>query len=93
MNPASFEKLPPDLKALIDKSVGPDAAQAFGASWDKAEVEGKAAMTAKGVKQVNLPDAEVAKLKAVLANQVEAALADLEAKGLPARAFHRAFIQ
>lgn len=93
MNPAKYESLPADLKALIDKTTGPAAAQAFGAMWDKAEAEGKAAMTAKGVKQTTLPPAEVAKLKALVAPQVETAIAALEAKGLQARAFHQAFIK
>ena len=93
MNPAKYEALPADLKALIDKTTGPAAAATFGAAWDEAEVEGKAAMTAKGVKQVTLPEAEVAKLKALVAPQIETALAGLESKGLAARAFHQAFVK
>jgi TRAP-type C4-dicarboxylate transport system substrate-binding protein len=93
MNPAKYDALPADLKALIDKTTGPAAAQAYGANWDKAEVEGKTAMTAKGVKQSTLPDAEVAKLKALVAPHIEAAIAGLEAKGLNARAFHQAFLK
>jgi TRAP-type C4-dicarboxylate transport system substrate-binding protein len=93
MNPGSYDALPGELKTLIDKTVGPSAAQTFGAAWDKAEVEGKESMTAKGVKQITLPEAEVAKFKAIVAPQVETALAGLESKGQPARAFHQAFIR
>jgi TRAP-type C4-dicarboxylate transport system substrate-binding protein len=93
MNPAKYESLPADLKALIDKTAGPAAAQAFGAAWDKAEIEGKAGMTAKGVTQNTLPAAEVTKFKALLAPQVDAALAGLEAKGQPARAFYQEFLK
>ena len=93
MNPGSYDALPADLKALIDRTTGPKAAQAFGAAWDKAEIEGKESMTAKGVKQITLPDAEVAKFKALVAPQIEAMVASLEAKGVPARAFHQAFIK
>ena len=93
MNPAKYNSLPPDLKSLIDKSVGPAAAQAFGALWDKAEVAGKNSMTAKGVKQNTLPAAEIEKFKALVAPQVEAALADAERKGLPARAFYQDYMK
>ena len=93
MNPGKYDALPADLKALIDRTTGPAAAQVFGAAWDEAEVEGKTSMTAKGVRQLTLPDAEVARLKALVAPQVEAAITGLESKGLPARAFHQAFVK
>jgi TRAP-type C4-dicarboxylate transport system substrate-binding protein len=93
MNPAKYESLPADLKALIDKTVGPAAAQTFGAAWDKAEIEGKASMTAKGVTQNTLPAVEVAKFKALVAPQVEIALSAIEAKGQPARAFYQEFLK
>ena len=93
MNPAKYDSLPADLKALIDKSVGPAAAQAFGAAWDKAEVEGKASMTAKGVTQNTLPAAEVTKFKALVEPQVETAVAAIEAKGQPGRAFYQEFLK
>jgi TRAP-type C4-dicarboxylate transport system substrate-binding protein len=93
MNPGKYDALPADLRALIDKTTGPAAAQTFGAAWDGAEVEGKMSMTAKGVKQVTLQDAEVARLKSMVAPQVEAAIAGLESKGVPARAFHQAFVK
>ena len=41
MNPAKYDSLPADLKALIDKTTGPAAAERFGKMWDEAEVEGK----------------------------------------------------
>jgi TRAP-type C4-dicarboxylate transport system substrate-binding protein len=93
MNPAKYEALAADLKALVDKTVGPAAAQAFGAAWDKAEIDGKASMTAKGVTQNTMPAAEVAKFKALVAPQVEVALSALEAKGQPARAFYQEFLK
>ena len=93
MNPAKYESLAPELKALIDKTTGAAAAEAFGAAWDKAELEGKESMTAKGVKQNTLESAELAKFKSLVAPQVEAALVALEAKGAPARAFYAAYLK
>jgi TRAP-type C4-dicarboxylate transport system substrate-binding protein len=93
MNPAKYDSLPADLKALIDNSVGPRAAQAYGAAWDKAEVEGKANLMAKGVKVNTLADDELAKFKRILAPQVEAALSEAEGKGLPARAFYEDYLK
>lgn len=92
MNQAKYDALPADLKAIIDKTTGPAAARAFGTAWDKAELEGKRSMTEKGVTQTTLPDAEVAKFKAIVAPQVEAALKDAESKG-PARAFYQDFLK
>ena len=91
MNPAKYNSLPQDLRALIDQSTGTAAAETFGAAWDKAELEGKASMTAKGVTQNTLPVGEVEKFKALVAPQVEAALVALEGKGQPARQFFAAF--
>lgn len=91
MNPAKYESLPADLKALIDKTTGPDAAERFGKSWDEGEAQGKKQMLSEGVEVLVLPPDEVAKLKAAVASQVDDAIATLEKKGLPARQFYQAY--
>lgn len=93
MNQAKYDSLSPELKSLIDKSTGPNAAQAFGALWDQAEIEGKNSMMAKGVKVNTLPAPELQKFKTLVAPQIEAALADAERKGLPARAFYQEYLK
>ena len=75
MNPAKYESLPPDLKSLIDRTTGPAAAEAFGRMWDAAEKDGKVSLLKKGVEAITLPAPELAKMKAIFAPEVEAAIA------------------
>jgi TRAP-type C4-dicarboxylate transport system substrate-binding protein len=87
MNPAKYASLPDDLKALIDKSTGPAAAEKFGAMWDEAEKQGKASMIAKGTQVFALPDAELAKMKQAFVPQIDAAITEVEKQGKPGRKF------
>ncbi|MGA2893350.1 MAG: TRAP transporter substrate-binding protein [Xanthobacteraceae bacterium] len=87
MNPAKYASLPDDLKALIDKTTGPAAAEKFGESWDQAEHQGKVSMLAEGTQVYVLPPPELAKMKQAFAPQVDAAIADVEKQGKPGRKF------
>jgi TRAP-type C4-dicarboxylate transport system substrate-binding protein len=91
MNPAKYNSLPADLKALIDKTSGPAAAEQFGKSWDEGEEEGKKQMIQQGVQVTVLPAEEVAKMKAAFGTQVKEAIRALEQKGLPAQKFYDAY--
>ena len=91
MNPAKYDSLPDDLKALIDKTTGPDAAERFGKSWDEGETKAKQKMQSDGVEVLAMPDGEVAKLKAAVAPMLDSAIAALEKKGVPARKFYEAY--
>lgn len=91
MNPNSYDQLPDDLKTLIDASTGPDAAEAYGASWDAAEVEGKEKLQAKGVELIVMPDAELAKVEAIAEAQVEGAVKAVDDAGKPGTAFLDAY--
>ncbi|MBV9556710.1 MAG: TRAP transporter substrate-binding protein [Pseudolabrys sp.] len=93
MNPAKYDSLPADLKALIDKGSGPDAAAAFGAMWDEAEKEGKQNLLSKGVKVSTLPDGELKKMKELFAGQIDAAIAAVEKQGKPGRDFYTKYIK
>ena len=87
MTPAKYNALPADLKTLIDNTIGPAAAEAFGKMWDEAEVHGKQSLLAKGV-QVNVfPADEVAKMRKAFAAQIDAAVEAIEKKGQPGRKF------
>lgn len=93
MNPAAYDALPDNLKTLIDETTGPDAAAAFGAAWDAAEVAGKEKLEGDGVEVSVLPDEELARMKALMAPQTAAAIQALEDEGKPAQAFYDAYTQ
>jgi TRAP-type C4-dicarboxylate transport system substrate-binding protein len=87
MNPAKYEALAADLKALIDKTTGPLAAEDFGKAWDEAEVHGKESLVAKGVQVTVLAADETSRMKKVVAPQIEAAISEVEKKAQPGRKF------
>jgi TRAP-type C4-dicarboxylate transport system substrate-binding protein len=88
MNPAKYNSLPAELKALIDKSTGPAGAEKFGREWEAAERHGRDEEIKQGVQMHMLPDTDVAELKRRLAPRVEEAVAALEKDGKPARKFY-----
>jgi TRAP-type C4-dicarboxylate transport system substrate-binding protein len=85
MNPAKYASLPDDLKALIDKTTGPEAATGYGAMWDEAENEGKASMLSKGAQVTVLASDQLEQMKTILRPQRDAAVADVESQGKPGR--------
>lgn len=93
MNPAKYDALPAELKALIDKTTGPAAAEAFGKMWDEAEIHGKTSLTSKGVRISVMPAEEIARMKALFAPQIEAAVAGVEQQSKPGRKFFEAYTQ
>lgn len=93
MNPAKYNSLPADLRAVIDKTTGPDAADRFGKEWDAAEKHGRDREIAQGVQIVTLPEADVEKMKKMVAPNVEAAIAALEKDGKPARKFYEEYLK
>jgi TRAP-type C4-dicarboxylate transport system substrate-binding protein len=93
MNPAKYDSLPDDLKALIDKTTGPEAAEEFGRMWDEAEKQGKSTMVAKGTQVFTLPDAELQKMKKIFEPQIDTAIAEVEKQGKPGRKFFDDYIK
>jgi len=87
MNQASYDRLPPDLQALIDETTGPETAREVGARWDAMEQPGREYMESGGVEIIRLNEAQRAVFAEAAASMVEARIAAAEAKGLPARAF------
>ena len=63
MNPAKYNSLPADLKALIDKTTGPAAAEQFGKEWEAAEKHGRDEEIKQGVQMHTLSDADIAEIK------------------------------
>jgi TRAP-type C4-dicarboxylate transport system substrate-binding protein len=91
MNPAKYESLPADLKAIIDRTTGPQRAEWYGAMWDEAEKAGKASILAKGVKVNEMTPAELARMKATVASINDDYIAGLEKRSMPAKAFYDAY--
>jgi TRAP-type transport system periplasmic protein len=92
MNPAKYASLPDDLRSLIDKTTGPDAAAKFGAMWDEAERDGKTAMMAKGTQVSTLAKDQLDEMKAIFKPQIDTAIAEVDAQGKPGRKFFEAYL-
>jgi TRAP-type transport system periplasmic protein len=88
MNPASFAKLPPDLQKLIDDTTGKPAAKMVGRAWDEIEVPGKKYMQESGDQIISLTPEQRAEFAKAAEPVTEKRLAELEGKGLPARAVY-----
>ncbi|HSA88689.1 MAG TPA: TRAP transporter substrate-binding protein [Burkholderiales bacterium] len=85
MNPAFFNRLPADLKKLLDDSVK-GVEKEVGMGWDALDDIGKKLLVDGGAQPIRLSAAEDAKFRKTAADVTEARLKELEAKGLPARA-------
>jgi TRAP-type C4-dicarboxylate transport system substrate-binding protein len=82
MNKASYEKLPPDLKRVIDANSGRNLAPIAGKNWDQIEVGGHKVMASVGKnKFLEIPPAEVAKMRELAKPAIDQWLADMKAKG------------
>jgi len=92
INPNKFSALPPELQQLIDKTTGPEMAERFGAAFDVSERAGREYMLGKGVQISQLPEAELARVKEILAPLKDKALAELEKAGKPGNSFLDAYI-
>jgi TRAP-type C4-dicarboxylate transport system substrate-binding protein len=93
MNPAKYAALADDLKTLIDNTTGPEAATKFGAMWDTAESDGKAAMLAKGTQVSVLASDQLDEMKTIFRPQLEAAVTEVDKQGKPGRKFFEAYLK
>jgi TRAP-type C4-dicarboxylate transport system substrate-binding protein len=85
MNPDFWAKLPPDLQALVTKSlVGVE--KEVGEAWDGLDVVGKKLLVEGGAEPIKLSAEENAKFRKVGAEVAEAQVKALDGKGLPATA-------
>ena len=88
MNPAKYESLPADLRAILDKASGVAGATSFGKAWEaQEEFARNLEVTKKGLEIITLPDSDVKKLHEIAKPLVEEALAAQEKAGKPGRAF------
>jgi TRAP-type C4-dicarboxylate transport system substrate-binding protein len=91
MNPAQYNSLPPDLRAILDKEAGVNGAMSFGKAWQDFEKFARDTEIKKGLEIITLPDGEVAKMKAISKEIVEKAISEQEKAGRPAREFFAAY--
>jgi TRAP-type C4-dicarboxylate transport system substrate-binding protein len=87
MNAARYDSLPPDLKAIIDDTTGPKAAEALGLKWDEAERHGHDYMKSNNATITPLAADQVDIMKTTLAPLLDDSVDALEKSGKPARAF------
>jgi TRAP-type transport system periplasmic protein len=94
MNPAKYDSLPPDLRALLDKESGVAGAVSFGEAWQAQEKFARDLETSKkGLEIITLPDSEMAKMKELSKPIIENAIAALEKQGKPGREFYQEYIK
>ena len=91
MNPAKYNSLPADLKALIDKSTGSAAAEQFGKEWEAAEKHGRDEEIKQGVQIHTLSEADVAEIKRKAVQRIEDAVAAVDKAGKPGRKFYEEY--
>lgn len=94
MNPAKYNSLPADLKALLDKETGVAAAESFGKAWAAQEKFARELETSKKGLTINaLSEADIAKLKELGKKQTDVEVAKLEKEGKPAKAFMAEYLK
>lgn len=84
MNPDFYNKLPADLKKLIDDSVVGQETE-VGRGWDSIDGPGKKALVDGGMVVTKLSKEEDARVRKIAEALHEKDIKELEAKGLPAR--------
>ena len=91
MNPDFYNKLPADLKKLVDDSMK-GVEKEVGEGWDALDTIGKKVMVDAGLQAIRLSKEEDAKFRKTGSQVTEAKLKELEGKGLPARAVHKMMV-
>ncbi len=82
MNRASYERLPEDLKRVIDDNSGMNVAEWIGEAWDAAEGPGRNTAAASG-ELIALPPDQVARLRAMVeAPVIDRWVEQMNAKGV-----------
>jgi len=90
MNKDSYNALPDDLKAVIDRHSGAETAALFGRAMDEVDVIGRARAVAAGNTVIVLDAAEVARWRAASAGVVDRWLAEIAARGIDGAALLQA---
>lgn len=86
MNKASYDKLPDDLKKLIDDNSGVEAAAWAGRAMDAGDVQGEKVAREKGNNIIVLDDAETQRFKDAAQPVVDKWIEEMNGKGLDGKA-------
>ncbi|HEY7246287.1 MAG TPA: TRAP transporter substrate-binding protein [Xanthobacteraceae bacterium] len=87
MSPDFWNRLPPDLQALVTKSMT-GVEKEVGEAWDGLDIPGKKAIMDGGGEAIRLSPEENARFRKIGAEVAQAKVHDLESKGVPARAIY-----
>jgi TRAP-type C4-dicarboxylate transport system substrate-binding protein len=87
MNPATYDKLPGDLKALIDETTGPAGAREIGRMADHAAEGGHAYARRNGIEIIDLTPAERTAFDLKARDEIAKVIVERQGKGLLAREF------
>ncbi|GAB4375139.1 MAG: TRAP transporter substrate-binding protein [Kiloniellaceae bacterium] len=82
MNRDSYERLPADLKQVIDANSGPEVAALFGRAMDEVDVIGRDTAAKAGNALVTLDAAETARWQAAAEQAAADWIAEMQAKGI-----------
>ena len=80
MNKKSYDKLPPDLKEILDELSG-EYKERFALMWNSIDFDGKEFAAEKGVEFIDLSDDQVEKWKAATEPVVDNYIKDMTSKG------------
>ena len=92
MNPASYDRLPDELKQLIDETTA-DVSIEVGQIWDAVDVPGRQALLDGGMEVVELSEEADAAFRAVGLQVADGVLAEREAAGQPAVEVYRLMLE
>lgn len=83
MNQASYDKLPADIKKVIDETTGMEGAKRGGAEFDRDDKSSRQITGQAGVQFIEPTPEDAKKLQVIAATLADQATAALDAKGLP----------
>jgi len=90
MNQDSYDKLPADIKKTIDDTTGMAGAMRGGGEFDRDGIESRKVIGEAGVQFIDATPEDAKKLEAMGDRLADTAVADLDAKGLPGKAYFAA---
>lgn len=85
MNKQSYEKLPPELKKVIDANSGEWLATEFGKRWENDDKPGRAKAEQLGHEIITIPDEEQARWREATRPVYDSWVKEMDSKGYPGR--------
>ncbi|WP_240635941.1 TRAP transporter substrate-binding protein [Caldimonas tepidiphila] len=85
MNPAKYNSLPADLKAVIDRNSGASLSAMAGRAWDESQETGRKAAEGRGNTFHTLPDTEIDRWKKASAGLYDEYVANMDKLGQPGK--------